>query len=157
MEDYVKKNYPNFPYPQPVECLNLLLRKEFGKQIVAGTKKVEWRDFSEHYYNRLIDKKLLDFLVNHKNDEKLLELYPTAIRPVKKIHFHNYNETWWIDVKVKENNIVQTTDAGIKILHEKYGIYDVDDENEKAKKDGNDWFPIYFFFILEEIIYKHNI
>lgn len=157
MEDYVKKNYPNFPYPQPVECLNLLLRKEYGKQIVSGKKKVEWRDCTKHYFDRLIDKKTSDFLYNHREDKELRNIYKTAIRPVKKIHFHNYNETWWIDIKVEDCNVVKLTENGMKYLHER-GIHDVDNEYERVKDaDKDTYIPVYFYFKLGEIIDKHNI
>lgn len=154
-EDYIKKNYPNFPYPQPVECLNLLLRKEYGKQIVSGEKKVEWRDFSLHYNSRLIDKRTDDYIYRHQEDEELLKIFPTGIRPVKMIHFHNYNNTWSLDITVKENNVVALTEKGMKILHEK-NIHDVDDEYEEIKKN-KEYYRIYFFFVLGDIIKRENI
>ena len=149
--------YPYFPKPKPVDCLNLLMKREWAEKIVSGEKTIEWRDYSRHYHQRLIDDKTQDFLNQHPDDELLHTVEPTAIRPVKRIHFHNYNNTWTLDVKVKENNIVTVNEVGLQIMQEIYGTHDVDEDYEMAKRNGGKFFPTFFFFVLGEILDRKNI
>ena len=44
---------------EPLEVLNLVMRKQFAQEILEGKKKIEFRAFSEHYSSRLYDKEVL--------------------------------------------------------------------------------------------------
>ena len=41
------------PQPEPIKVLDLIMRKENARDILTGIKKVEIREWSEHYQNRL--------------------------------------------------------------------------------------------------------
>ena len=56
MDEFMEKFQA--PQPEPVKVLHLVMRKPFAQEIVNGTKKVEVRAFSEHYFDRLTDKKV---------------------------------------------------------------------------------------------------
>ena len=43
------KSHPEAPEARDVECLNLIMRREFAEQILAGTKKLEFRAYSDAY------------------------------------------------------------------------------------------------------------
>jgi hypothetical protein len=62
------KEHPDCPKPKPIECLSLVMRKEYADEIIAGTKTVEVRDFSEYYQNRLYDKEFLAYEEKHLDD-----------------------------------------------------------------------------------------
>lgn len=149
--------YPFFPKQKPVECLNLIMKREWAEKIVSGEKKIEWRDYSQHYHQRLIDDKTQEFLNQHPDDDLLHIVEPTAVRPVKRIHFHNYNNTWTLDVKCKGNDLVTVNKIGLKIMQDVYHTHDVDEDYEIARKNGGKFYPTYFFFVLGEILDRKNI
>ena len=101
------------PMPEPIESLDLILKKEFALQILKGEKNVEFRSMTQHYMNRLFDKKLGDFLDKHADNAEIVAEYGMwgncdELRPVKSIHFHNYNNDWYLDVEVLHNGYAIT-------------------------------------------------
>ena len=81
--DQLKEKYPDYCEAQDVECLNLIMRKEFAQQIIGGEKKVEFRAVSDHYISRLVDKKVVEFKKKHSDDEDVQE-FCDPLRIVKK-------------------------------------------------------------------------
>lgn len=49
------KSHPDAPIAKDVECLSLIMRREYAEQILAGTKKLEFRSYSDFYVKRLSD------------------------------------------------------------------------------------------------------
>ena len=76
------------------------------------------------------------------------------VRQVKAIHFYDYNGTWSLDVSVNETGIIALTDEGIRILHERFGNYEMDENYEICKANGipETERPLYFYFSIERII-----
>ena len=149
--------HPFLPKMVPVEVLNLIMRREFAEQIVRGEKNIEWRNYSMQYHKRLIDANMQDYLTKHADDKLLHKLVPVAIRTVKSIHFHNYNNTWTLDCEVTDNNVLTMDKVGIKIMHDYYNNYECDEEYEMLRKMGQRSYPTYFFFVLGKIINRRNI
>lgn len=56
-QDEFEKKY-GAPRCEPIKVLDLIMRREFAEAILNGEKKVEVRNGSEHYMNRLTDKKV---------------------------------------------------------------------------------------------------
>ena len=83
---------------EPIKVLNLIMKKEFAKQILEGTKEIEWRVFSPFYESRLIDDKVLEFKSLHLDNDDITYCV-SDIRHPKVIHFHNYNNSWMLDVE----------------------------------------------------------
>ena len=98
----LKQKYPDFYLAEEIKVLNLILKREYAEEILAGTKRVEFRAMSDHYINRLIDKKALKFTNAHLDDDDVVD-FCNPIRPVRQIHFYNYNNSWFLDVEVIEN------------------------------------------------------
>ena len=107
-----KAKFPNYKEAEPVECLNLIMRKEFAKQILEGKKKLEFRGYTDHYISRLYDNDVLKFMQLYKNEPEVLAMCE-PLRMVEKIHFHNYNDTWHLDVECTMNEVVGVTDADV--------------------------------------------
>lgn len=80
--------------------LSMPLLKKFALEILNGTKKREYRAFTDHWARRLC-------LFEDENDKYLA----TGIRHYDVVHFYPYNNKWFLDVKV-----------------ENIGWYEVDDE-----------------------------
>lgn len=152
------------PQPEPIPTLNLIMRKEFALAILKGEKKVEIRSFSDHYFNRLTDKKVDKWMDDHRKDgdmdEEAFNEFMCATRPVLKIHFHNYNNSWFLDVTCTENALIGLTRQNVESLHERFDFHDLDETLEKIEKSDNakkakDGFvnrPLLYYFVVGEII-----
>ena len=143
--------HPELKLPKPIECLNLIMRKEFALEILNGTKTVEFRDLSEHYINRLIDKDTNNWMADHLDDDNAVNLI-SDVRPVKRIHFHNYNNSWTLDVEVVNNDYCAVIDKDVKYLQQAFNCHELDEllnEYNQAEEEDR---PIYFYFALGKVI-----
>ena len=145
------ETHPEAPVARDVECLNLIMRREFAEQILAGTKKLEFRAYSDHYVKRLIDPEVADYIRMHKDDEEVMT-FCNDIRQVKKIHFHNYNNSWYLDVECTFNDAFCVNDNDIRMLNEKYGCHDFDDELKRLNAIGAEQRPWLFYLVCGKVI-----
>lgn len=140
---------------EPLEVLNLIMRKEFALEIIQGKKRVEFRAYSEHYSSRLYDKDVLNFMQLHKNEPEVLDECD-PLRPVQTIHFHNYENSWFLDVECVVNDLVAVTDEDVVYLNEEYDCHELDEQLETLKATGEDNRPMYFYFVIGKVL-KTNL
>lgn len=146
----------NAPLPEPIEVLNLIMKKDNALRILKGDKNVEYRAYTSHYAERLFDKSVGDFAEKHINDEWATEQmgmygFLDELRPVKKIHFHNYSNSWFLDVEVLNNGYVIANKDGVETMNA-FGDHELDAlvaDLEKKKENNR---PVYFNFILGSVI-----
>lgn len=156
-EEYAKayeqffESHPEAPIARDVECLNLIMKREFAEQILAGTKKLEFRSYSEHYIKRLIDPEVSEYIKLHIDDDETM-MFCNDIRQVKKIHFHNYNNSWYLDVECDFNDAFCINDADVKHLQDVYGCHDYDDELKRMNAMKLENRPWIFFFVCGKVI-----
>jgi hypothetical protein len=149
------EEHPDCPKPKPVECLNLIMRKEYAEEILTGIKTVEIRAYSQHYCDRLYDKDVLDYENAHWDDDLMrMQMidFNDSVRAVKKIHFHNYNNSWFLDVECIDNNTVVVNNEQVGFLQDEYNCHEFDemlaDLNKRKAKDR----PIFFYFAIGRIL-----
>lgn len=150
------------PEPEPVRVLNLIMRKEFAEQILHGEKKVEIRAFSDHYFGRLTDKKVDKWMTENRGKEGMdmeaFDEFMCATRPVVKIHFHNYNNSWFLDVLCVENALIGLTRQNVEDLQKRYGCHDFDEmldtyeKRDKGSKEEATTRPLFYYFALGDVI-----
>lgn len=145
------------PMPEPIECLNLIMKKEFALQILRGEKNVEIRACSTHYTERLYDKNITDFYERHKDNETIADEYGwlgmlDGLRPVKKIHFHNYSNSWYLDVEVLDNGITSLVREDVEELQDCFGFHELDailaDYERKKQSDR----PMFYDFVIKKVL-----
>ena len=144
------ESHPDYPIPEPIERLNLVMKRENALAIISGEKRVEFRTYTQHYVNRLYDKDTENFTERHK-DEPEVVFWCDALRPVESIRFHDRNHTWALDVECTYNDLVAPTDEGVAMLHDEYDCHEMDEMHRRLKREGADRFPLYFYFELGEV------
>ena len=93
--------------------IDALLRKEFAIEILRGEKQNEFRTFSEFWISRLCTR-----------DAKTKCI--AGIKPFKIIHFHNYNNSWFLDCEVEAVNCCEIDEAFAECFSDEVDITGVD-------------------------------
>ena len=123
-----KEKYPDFKPAKPIEILNLIRTRKNAKEILEGKKKVEYRAYTDHYIGRLFDKDVLEFLKKHGEEEDVIKAQEEGIvdplRVVKAIHFHDYNNSWYLDCDVLVNDTCIVMKEDMDFLHKEYDSHD---------------------------------
>lgn len=147
--------YPNYQDAKPIKVLNLIMKKQFAEAIIRGEKKVEVRSYSSHYVDRLLDKDVCDFMALHENEDVIDVCQP--LRDVLTIHFHNYNNSWSLDVECEFNNLIAVNDDTVSYYQEEYGCHEFDEELARLKAIRSKKEPLYFTFVLGKVLKRENI
>ena len=156
MREFIEK-YPEYKEPEPIECLNLIMRRENAEDIVNGEKVIEFRTVSDFYCKRLIDPESHKFMAAlPKEDRPKYWFGWSYLRPVRRIHFHNYNDTWTLDVKCEGVEVLNCNKSGLDWLHS-FGCHEMDEFFEEYMRNPAKIRPQFFALVCGEIIERNNI
>jgi hypothetical protein len=125
---------------------NLIMRKVHAKDIVSGKKRVEIRQFSDYFIGMFFDREKDAF--NQKNPP---EKWVNPVRDdVDFIHFRDYDNSWFLDVKIGNCGIGMIEQETIEYLAKNYDFHDLDNEWQQYKDDDEP--PLFFWFEIKEIV-----
>jgi hypothetical protein len=130
-----------------VEAYDFLMKKENALDIISGKKKIEVRSFSPYYYKLLVDREQ-----EMKNKENPDDYIVPVRTDIEFIHFHNYNNSWFLDVKINEIGLSMMDKEDIEMLAEEFDFHDFDNEWQQYEKLIDEEKPLFFWFAIEKII-----
>ena len=139
---------------EPIKVLNLIMKKEFAKQILEGTKEIEWRVFSPFYESRLIDDKVLEFKSLHLDNDDITYCV-SDIRHPKVIHFHNYNNSWMLDVECRFVELIVANENSAQYFKDEYG--DTTLEEVVKRNKNKDMYPRFFAIYLGKVLCSNGL
>ena len=155
------KELPTPPNAKPIETLSLIMKRDEAMRIVKGEKIVEFRDYSDFYCDRLLDDdvyKWSEQMVKKGYDKEKVYSVVDLQREVGKIHFHNYNNTWYLDVSVSYNGNMTIDADDVGFLQSEYGCHEMDSSLKAVEDDirkgtiSETERPKAFFFVIDEIL-----
>lgn len=148
--------YPLCPTAEEIEVLNLLMLRKNANEILKGYKPVEFRVYSQMHCERLYDKNVLSFLKRHDGNEEVQQAlgkgFIEPLRMVNTIHFHNYTNTWYLDVECKANDIIALVPRDVKFIQDNFNSHELDEAlaDLEARKEKKRF--CYFWFALGDVI-----
>lgn len=140
-----------------VEAYDLLMRKEHALDIIAGKKTLEIRAFSDHYYKMFTDKKAVEEnkrLQKEGRDDECVE--PVRI-DVQYIHFHNYNNSWTLDVEIDSLGTCLMSEDEIKWLADEFDFHDYDNEWQQYAELPDDDKPMFYWLHIIGVVNRQGI
>jgi len=132
---------------QEVEAFDLLMQKENAIDILHGNKKVETRSFSPFYFSRFIDKK-------KQKTSKNINDYIIR-QDVEFIHFHNYTNSWFLNVRINESGLFVLDKESVEIMNNDFGFHDFNNEWQQYDDIPSSQKPMFYWFSISEIV-NHN-
>ena len=145
------ESHPDAPIAKDIECLDLVMKKENALDILAGTKKLEYREYSPFYISRLVDKNVAKYIQDHVDDDDVLT-FCNDLRQVKKIHFHDYNNSWILDVECTYVDVFSINRRDIEFLQDKYGAHDFDENLEYFEQNHVKDRPRLFYLAIGKVL-----
>jgi hypothetical protein len=152
------EKYPDCPLSEDIESLSLVMKREYAEQIKNGTKVIEFRDFSDFYCKRLFDKEVDAYVNAHKDNQEVMDALHrqivTPLRIVNNLHFHNYNNSWFLDVECTFNDTFSVTKNDIEFLQEEYDCHEFDEDLEslEAANVPEKERPYIFYFVIGKVL-----
>lgn len=104
----------------------------------------------------MYDKNVTAFIKKHEDDEAVIEAQIDGIvdslRMVRRIHFHDYNNSWFLDVDVLVNDEVSLEKEDMDMLHNEWDSHDLDDLFNTLEANKTKDRPVFFFFVIDKVV-----
>ena len=137
-----------------VEAYGLKMKKENALEIIAGKKTLEIRSFNPFYCRMFTDKEQLEKNTKLREEGRGDECIE-PIKNVQYIHFHDYNNSWFLDVQIDEAGISTMCQEDVEMLAEDFDFHDYDNEWQQFEETSEEEKPIFYWFHIKSIVGKN--
>lgn len=144
-------------YGQKVEAYDLILKKPYALDILEGRKTVEIRAYSPFYCSRFTDAHLFDENEKLRAAGREDECVPPWRTDIGFVHFHDYGNTWFLDVGLDEIGLTDMTEEGVRFLAEEFGFHEYDNEWQQFAGLPEDEVPAFFYLHINEIVRQSGL
>ena len=146
----------NPPACKPVETMDLVLRKENALAIIKGDRKVEFRQINDDFYNMLNDEEVYEWMMDHRMDEGMdteaMYEFLCPTRPVMTIHFHDDENSWFLDVECTKNDLACLFPKDVEYLQKRFGCHELDHILQEYERKNEQMRPAFFYFALSKVL-----
>ena len=144
------------PTCEPVETMDMVIRKENALAIINGKKKVVFHLCDDDYFNLLHDEEVYKWMMDQRMDKEMdiqaLYEFVCSTRPVQTIHFHDDDNSWFLNVECAKNDLAILFRQDVEFLQEKFGCHELDGILEDYEKKDSQMRPAFFYFALGKIL-----
>lgn len=130
-----------------LEAYDLIMTKANAMEIINGHKCLELRSLTDFYIRRFLKRK--------RTTQDTLQAFET--KDIHAVHFHDYNNTWFLDCSVYKIIVMYAHPFAEEFLHA-FNSHDLDDliEENRDKDPDDDGVEQCFCIMLKEI-YNTNL
>ena len=156
MDEFIARY--NAPQPEPVKKLELYASREEADEILKGDRKVIIRPFTDSYWEYMTDHEVDEWMTAHRDcfgmDMEAFNEFMCATRPIDNIHFHDEQDTWFIDTTCIENGLIPVNRERVKDLNDRFDCKDLNRLLMKIenRKDVYSEPPLYYYFVIGDVI-----
>lgn len=125
------------------EAYDLIMRKEFAWQILRGEKPFEFRSVSRFYVQKFLKPKY----------SRTKSLDDVETRKYNYVHFHDYGNTWFLDVRIDGIGYIKPHPTTLPFLHER-NCHELDEVAQQyaSLKENDPELPLLFFIEIAEVL-----
>ena len=146
----------NPPASKPVETMDLVMRQENALAIIKGDRKMEFRQINDDNFNMLNDEETYTWMMDHRKDEKMdteaMYEFLCSVRPVMTLHFHDEENSWFLDVECTKNDLTYVFPKEVEYLQKRFGCHELDGILEDFEKRNDPMRPAFFYFALGKVL-----
>ena len=133
------------------QAFDFIMRKENALDIISGKKKIETRACTPFYDRLVIDKEQEKL---NKEDPK--NFIPPIRADISFINFHNYNNSWFLTVRINEIGCSRFSKKEIEDIAKEFDFHDFDNEWQQYDNLAEKEKPSFYWFSIKEVV-EHNI
>lgn len=142
---------------QPTRAYDLIMRKGHALEIIAGKKSLEIRAFSDFYCKMFTDQALVDANEKLRKEGRDDECTGVCRTDVGFVHFHNYTNSWSLDVEIDEIGMALMVEDDNTWLADEFGFHDYDEEWQQYAKVPEDQVPMFFWLHIVGVVNRKDI
>lgn len=112
------------------EAVSLIMTKENAKAIIRGAKTIEFRKDSQFYFKMFCTSETKAGVAANKKVN-------FELKDVHYVHFHDYNNSWFLDVAIEAVDFMALLPINRPYFHER-NCHEVDEFIDEAEQNGYD-------------------
>lgn len=157
--EYIKRyerflnEHPDLPKKVDVFCLKHIVTKQYAEEVIAGKKRIELFEFNDGNKDCLYDKEMQKYM--HEHDILDWE-FVSPLRRVRRIRYQDAEASWYVDVSIKYNDVMQMTEEDVRFIKEQFGWLEGDKCLERYKGVSQEQRPYFFFFVVDNVTKIYN-